>query len=155
MKGTHGGKGRRSSGRYYEGKTRDWLRKLGFDEVEITGKYRPRKIPGRGLMQIRKDLFGCDCVAVNRERMVWCQSKKGLENIRKAITLWKTFPWCRGVERWLVMWTSGVKEPDLIVVDEKGEVIRTTVEMRGFPEKRGLREVIGGTESTAAGEKRA
>lgn len=122
-KGSHGGADRIKKGRYYERKTREWLKRIGFSWVEVVGVYVPRVIKGR-LIMIRKDLFGCDCVAVNGERMVWAQSKLGKENVSKALIKFREMKWPAGIERWIVCWARGEREPEVTRVNHRGEVIK-------------------------------
>ena len=69
---------RQRKGRYYLLKTRDWLKDKGY-EVEIIEKtQRIVTKDDRGkqfVMFMKKDLWGGDLVARNRDELIWVQVK--------------------------------------------------------------------------------
>jgi hypothetical protein len=105
-----------SKGNYYKVKTRKYFEDLGY-HVEYLEKFQRIYTP-KGVLNIKRDLLASDGMAMNKERMIFWQSKLTKHNVADAITQFKKLPFPPTVECWIVVWTTRVKEPEIIQVRE-------------------------------------
>jgi len=109
-----------NKGNYYKKKTKDWLTGEGFT-CEYLEKLQ--RIVSKGkLIYIKRDLFGADILAMNKESIIFVQVKAGKKktgiDIKKAIQEFKKYPFPDCVDRWIVVWRERDKEPEIIDVKE-------------------------------------
>ena len=112
-------------GRYYLIKSRDWMRDKGY-EVEIVEKTQrivTREPNGKQhVLFAKRDLWGADLVARNKEEIIWIQVKSNRGDIAKGIKqlsvddLW---PEDSCVKRWVVYWEPRTREPEIVEVVEE------------------------------------
>jgi len=110
---------------YYRYKTKKWFQEKGYccEYLELYRKIFDRK--KNKAFFIRQDLFGADGISMNKERIIFWNSKFGMPDIKEdkineGIKTFMKFPYpvCKYIERWLVLWKKKVKEPEIIVVEE-------------------------------------
>ena len=111
---------RQRKGRYYLLKTRDWFKDKGY-EVEIIEKtQRIVTKDDRGkqfVMFMKKDLWGGDLVARNRDELIWVQVKSNKGDIGRGIKqLSEDDNWPDNVKRLVVCWEPRVREPEIVEV---------------------------------------
>ena len=119
---------RQRKGRYYLLKTRDWFRDLGY-EVEIVEKTQrivTKDSKGKQFVLFsKKDLWGGDLVARNREELIWIQVKSNKGDIGRGIKqLAEDDNWPESVKRWVVLWEHRAKEPEIVEVHMDEQTIK-------------------------------
>lgn len=109
-----------NKGNYYKKKTKDWLTKEGY-VCEYLEKLQ-RIYTKEKLIYVKRDLFGADILAFNKEKLIFVQVKSGSKttgiNIKKAIEEFSKYPFPDFVDRWIVIWKEKQKEPEIIDVKE-------------------------------------
>lgn len=118
---------RQRKGRYYLLKTRDYLKGLGYqvEIVEKTQRIVTRDDKGKQFVLFsKKDLWGGDLVARNKEELIWVQVKSNKGDIGRGIKqLSEDDEWPESVKRWVMYWEPRAKEPEIIeVVEEDSSV---------------------------------
>jgi len=115
-------------GNYYKYKTKQWLIKQSYcvDYLE-----KLQRVFSKGqLIYVKKDLFGADILAFNKDEMIFVQVKSGEKttgiNIKKAINEFLKYPFPDFVKLWIVVWRPKEKEPEIIDVRELIEPIGGT-----------------------------
>lgn len=70
----------------------------------------------------KKDLWGGDLVARNKEELIWVQVKSNKGDIATGIKqLSEDSDWPESVKRWVVIWEPRARDPEIIeVVEEIG-----------------------------------
>ena len=108
-------------GVYYKQKTKKWFIKKGY-QCEYTETLR-RIFTKKGLIYIKKDLFGADMLAFNEDGYIFANAKFGRNNLSAGLKEFRkfNFPKVKKVEHWLVVWELRVREPEIIVYEEVGE----------------------------------
>ena len=115
-------KQRQRKGRYYLLKTRDYLKNLGYevDIVEKTQRIVTKDDKGKQLVLFqKKDLWGADLVARNREELIWVQVKSNKGDIGRGIKQLsedENWPDSDVVKRWVICWEPRVREPEIVEV---------------------------------------
>jgi len=115
-------------GNYYKYKTKQWLIKQGYcaDYLE-----KLQRVYSKGqLIYVKKDLFGADILAFNKDEMIFVQVKSGEKttgiNIKKSINEFLKYPFPDFVKLWIVIWRPKEREPEIIDVRELTEPIGGT-----------------------------
>ena len=68
-------------------------------------------------MFMKKDLWGGDLVARNRDELIWVQVKSNKGDIGRGIKqLSEDDNWPDNVKRWVVCWEPRVREPEIVEV---------------------------------------
>lgn len=115
-------KQRQRKGRYYLLKTRDYLKNLGYevDIVEKTQRIVTKDDKGKQFVLFqKKDLWGADLVARNREELIWVQVKSNKGDIGRGIKQLSEdehWPDSDVVKRWVMCWEPRVREPEIVEV---------------------------------------
>ena len=115
-------KQRQRKGRYYLLKTRDYLKNLGYevDIVEKTQRIVTKDDKGKQFVLFqKKDLWGADLVARNREELIWVQVKSNKGDIGRGIKQLsedENWPDSDVVKRWVICWEPRVREPEIVEV---------------------------------------
>tara|TARA_R100000687_G_C6320916_1_gene104955 strand:+ start:42 stop:503 length:462 start_codon:yes stop_codon:yes gene_type:complete len=115
-------KQRQRKGRYYLLKTRDYLKNLGYevDIVEKTQRIVTKDDKGKQFVLFqKKDLWGADLVARNREELIWVQVKSNKGDIGRGIKQLsedENWPDSDVVKRWVMCWEPRVREPEIVEV---------------------------------------
>jgi hypothetical protein len=109
-----------NKGNYYKYKTKQWLTKKGYccDYLE-----KLQRVYSKGqLIYVKKDLFGADLIAFNKDELIFIQVKSGKRttgiNIKKAINEFLKYPFPDFVKLWIVIWRPKESEPEIIDVKE-------------------------------------
>jgi hypothetical protein len=104
-------------GNYYKYKTKQWLTKQGYyaDYLE-----KIQRVYSKGqLIYVKRDLFGADILAFNKDEIIFVQVKSGEKttgiNIKKAINEFLKYPFPDFVKLWIVVWRPK-EEPKIIDV---------------------------------------
>lgn len=106
-----------SRGDYYRWKTKKWFQKNGYS-VEYVEVYRRIVKDGKVLL-LKKDLFGADMIAMNGQEIVFANSVLYKKNIAKHVKEFEKYPFPDCVERWVVVWEKGKREPDIVEVGKQ------------------------------------
>ena len=113
-------KQRQRKGRYYMMKTRDWLKKLGYqvEIVEKTQRIVTKDDKGKQFVLFsKKDLWGGDLVARNKEELIWIQVKSNKGDIGRGIKqLSEDEDWPDHIKRWVICWEPRQREPEIVEV---------------------------------------
>lgn len=101
-------------GTYYRLKTKKWFKEKGYfcEYLEKTQRiYTKGKV-----IFIKRDIAGADGLAMNEKEIIFWQAKLNTANIASAIKEFHKFPYPDIVQRWIVVWTSRVREPQIVEV---------------------------------------
>lgn len=107
-------------GNYYRKKTIDWLTKEGYD-VEIIEKNQ-RIYNGDQIINIKRDIRGCDLMAINEDEIIFIQCKSRSQDINAGIKQMKQYVWPPCVKLQVIYWEERAKEPTVIdvpVIDDE------------------------------------
>ena len=113
---------RQRKGRYYLLKSRDYLKNLGYevDIVEKTQRIVTKDDKGKRFVLFqKKDLWGADLVARNRDELIWVQVKSNKGDIGRGIKQLsedENWPESDVVKRWVMCWEPRVREPEIVEV---------------------------------------
>jgi hypothetical protein len=104
-------------GSYYKQRTKAWLEARGWtvaflERVLWIPSRDPEKPEAR--VPIKRDQFGADLLAMKREALAFCQVKLGRDNVLRAVQEFGKFPFPPFVQRWVVVWTKGASNPEVI-----------------------------------------
>ena len=99
-------------GNYYRKKTADWFKKEGYD-VEIIEKNQRIWTP-KGVIFIKRDLWGADLCAKNEEEIIFIQCKTNRVDINKGIAELNETRWPQTVKKVVVIWELRAREPEII-----------------------------------------
>lgn len=106
-------------GNYYKRRTKQWLEKKGY-VVGYLERYR-RFLKGRSIKYIREDIFGADLVAMNKEEIIFINSifndKQRSAHVADHMKGFLKYPYPPFVQRWIVVWSFKVKEPEIIEIE--------------------------------------
>ena len=101
-------------GTYYRLKTKKWFKEKGYwtEYLELQ-----QRIFTKGkVLFIRRDLAGADGLSMNGKEIIFWQSKLNTAHIADAIKEFNKYPFPDCVERWIIVWTPRVSEPQIIEV---------------------------------------
>ena len=117
---------RQRKGRYYLLKSRDYMKDLGYETEIVEKVQRIVTKDDRGKHHVlfsKKDLWGADLVARNKEELIWVQVKCNSCDIATGIKqLCTDDNWPEFIKRWVICWEPRQKEPEIIEVKEGDEV---------------------------------
>lgn len=103
-----------NKGNYYKLKTKKWFIDKGYfcDYLE-----KAQRIFTKGkVIFIKRDVAGADGMAMNGKEIIFWQSKLTGHNIAQAIKEFHKFPYPEFVKRWVIVWTKGKGEPQIVEV---------------------------------------
>jgi len=109
-----------NKGNYYKVKTKKW-----FEADDYTVEYleKLQHVYAKGkVIYIKRDLLGADGLAVNDNEFILWNSISNRGDIAKHIKRFKEYPCPDFIKRYVILWESRAKEPELIEVDV--EVLR-------------------------------
>ncbi|MEM2615753.1 MAG: hypothetical protein QXO44_03295 [Thermoplasmatales archaeon] len=109
----------RNKSNYYRWKTKKWFQDKGY-HVEYVEVYR-RIVKENKTILLKKDLFGADMIAMNANEIIFANSVFGRKNIAKHVKEFEKYPFPDFVERWIVVWDKGKREPEIVEVGGKYE----------------------------------
>jgi hypothetical protein len=117
-------KSRAQKGNYYKLKTKKWFLDKGY-ACEYLEKMQ-RIFTKKGIIFIKKDVFGADGVAMNKDEIIFWNSKFGRSNISAGIKEFEQFPYPKSVKRWVVVWGLREREPEIHFLEdeEKSEEVK-------------------------------
>lgn len=104
----------KNKGTYYRWKTKKWFEEKGYS-VEYLETYR-RIVRDSKVVLIKKDIFGADMVAMDGKEIVFANSVFGRKNISKHVKEFLKYPFPPQVEKWIVVWEKGKREPEIIEI---------------------------------------
>jgi|SRR5437899_9139222 len=104
-------------GSYYQARSKKWLEAAGYvvGPLQLYGWIKTSD----GLRPVKRDAFGADLLAVSRDLLVFVQCKggeswrSGLAAARAAFARYPLAPSCA---QWILGWSPGAREPDVIIV---------------------------------------
>ena len=99
-------------GNYYRLKTKKFYEEEGW-RVEIIEKNQ-RIFTPKGVIFIKRDVWGADMVAVKNDEELWIQSKTNPVDINKGLMEFKKYPMPARVKQVVVIWQPRAKEPEII-----------------------------------------
>lgn len=105
-----------AKGNYYKRKTKKWFQERGYWTEYLESRQR---IFAQGkVFFLVRDIVGADGISMNGKHVVFWQCKLGTKNIAEAIKTFNKFPFpkCDEVQRWIIVWTMRVSEPEIIEV---------------------------------------
>jgi hypothetical protein len=107
------------TGSYYKLRSKRFLEAEGFT-VALLERLQliPPKVAGGRMIPIKRDQLGSDLLAVSADRIVFVQVKFGRNNVAAGRKAFAAFPCPRPAEQWILVWTKGAREPDVIVCSE-------------------------------------
>jgi len=115
----------KSRANYYRYRTKRWFQEKGYccEYLETYRKIYDKE--RKKAFFIRRDLFAADGISMNRDRIIFWNSKFGLPDVQETkinegIEAFMKFPYplCEHIERWLVLWKKRAREPEIIVIEE-------------------------------------
>ena len=121
-------------GNYFVLRTRKWLESRGYEvgKVEQLSRFvKKTRDEATGVIteEVRwskRDLWGADLVARNRDRLLWIQVKSCAEDVTKGMKALGRGPWPKSkeIELWVVWWPLRRRSAlgPIIEVVEIGEV---------------------------------
>jgi len=119
----------KNKGQTFKVKTKKWFIERGY-ACEYAELLRTIFLgPGKLLYQ-KKDLFGADGIAMNGHEIIFWNSKATDQShhVREGIEEFNKFPFPPFVKRWLVVWTTRVKEPTIYDVETGTSLMTQKVE---------------------------
>lgn len=108
-----------SKGNYYRLRTKKWFEKKGFwvETIEKT-----QRIFVKGMVIFKKsDLAGADLLAMDGAQIIFANSVFGKKNVASHLKEFAKYPYPAFVERWVVVWEKGWREPEIIEFKGEGE----------------------------------
>jgi hypothetical protein len=111
-----------NKGNYYKLRTKQWLLKKGYQVgfLELTNRIIVRSKDKKGIKNkiifIKKDQFGADLLAMNKEELIFIQVKFGKKNISTAIKEFTKFKFPSFTKKWIVVWEFRASEPEIIEI---------------------------------------
>jgi len=105
-----------NKGTYYKYKTKKW-----FQEHDYFAEYLEKNmrlfINGK-IIFVKRDVAGSDGLAMNKKHVVFWQSKLNKDHVAAAVDEFNKFPFPKSeaIERWIMIWTKGNGEPEIIKV---------------------------------------
>lgn len=105
-------------GSYYKLRTKKWLEEKGYqvgflERIHWLFKAGQRSIP------IKKDQFGSDLLAVNKEQVIFVQVKLNRKNIADARKEFSKYKFPDFADVWIVVWEPRAREPEIIEYSEQ------------------------------------
>ena len=101
-------------GSYYRLKTKKWLEAKGWTVATLERHQRIFDEKKNKIFFIKRDIFGSDMMAMNGEQMIFVNSVFGKSNIASHIKEFAKYPFPKYIEKWVVVWERGDREPDII-----------------------------------------
>lgn len=104
-------------GAYYKNRTKAWLEARGWSVGFLE---RVMWIPSRDPLKpedripIKRDQFGADLLAMKPDAVAFVQVKFGRDKVLDAVREFGKFPFPPFVEQWVVVWTKGAHNPEVI-----------------------------------------
>ncbi|HOK41584.1 MAG TPA: hypothetical protein PLD27_11160 [bacterium] len=104
----------------YKYKTKKYFEKKGY-MVEYLERVQTLKIRNR-YIYIKKDIFGADLLAINKDELLFIQVKSGKDNtgIKKSEAISELekiiMPKCKHIKKQLFIWRKFKREPEIIEV---------------------------------------
>jgi len=99
-------------GNYYRLKTKKWFEKEGY-LVENLEKSQ-RIFTKKGVIFIKKDIWGSDLIAKNNKEIIFIQVKSNRTDINKGIKEIEGTVWPEFIKRVIVIWEPRAREPEII-----------------------------------------
>lgn len=91
-------------------KTQHLLEKMGY-ETQNAEKFIRYLDRATGKMKMfKKDLFGADVIAMNRDKIIFVQVKSDSGDRSAGIKEFQKYPFPEFVDRWVVIWTGNEHE---------------------------------------------
>jgi len=108
-----------NKGNYYKIKTKKWFEKQGYfcDYLEKLQRIYDKKRDK--VIFIKKDIAGADGFAMNGEEIIFWNAKFNKDNIAKGIREFIRYPYPKFVQRWIIVWERGKREPEIVEIDIK------------------------------------
>lgn len=103
-----------SKGNYWKLKTKKWFEKDGY-YCELLEKTF-RVFVKNKVIFVKRDILASDGVAVRNDQIIFWQCKLNKKNVAAAIREFKKIPFPKFVNLWVVVWTPGAREPEIIEV---------------------------------------
>lgn len=107
-----------NKGNYYKLRTKKWLEKKGYDVATMEKMYRVFNPKSKDVIYTKQDQFGSDLLAMNRDELVFVQVKFNTARgkINEAMREYARFPFPDFVNKWIVVWERGAREPEIIEI---------------------------------------
>jgi hypothetical protein len=106
----------RNSGKYYKIKTKKWFLGKGyFCEYLEKNQTIFNKKTGK-IIFIKRDIAGADGLAMNKDEIIFWNSKSGHANIKQGIEEFQKYPYPGYVKRWIVKWIPRKAEPEVVII---------------------------------------
>ena len=106
----------KNAGNYYKLRTKKWLEKKGF-QVATMEKMLRIPIKDDKVIFIKKDQFASDLLAISEEQIIFIQVKLNRKHIAEGIKGLAAFKMPKWVDKWVVIWSKGDREPEVIEVE--------------------------------------
>jgi len=118
-----------AKGSYYKLRTKRWLETKGY---AVAFMERIQWIPkGHGhMIPVKRDQFGADLLAMNRDEMILVQVKFGKGSRAAARRTFDTFPIPPFVSTWIVSWEARARTPEIQVYAFSGRATRSLHDSR-------------------------
>ena len=106
-----------SKGNYYRKRTKDFYEKDGW-RVDICEKNQ-RIFTPKGIVFVKKDLWGADLIAAKGEEMMFIQCKTNRSHINLGLKEFRKYPVPSSVKQIVVIWEPRAKEPEVCEVEKE------------------------------------
>lgn len=104
-------------GNYYKIRTKNWFIKKGY-QCELLERLNRIYLPKtKQIIFQKKDVFGADGLAMNKEEIIFWNAKFGKKNIASGIKEFKKFEFPSFVKLWLIVWEYRKREPEIVEVN--------------------------------------
>ena len=100
-------------GNYWKYKTKKWFEDQGY-YVDYLEKNQ-RIVANGKVIFIKKDIMGCDGIAMNKQHIVFWQSKLNKKNIAEALKEFDKYPWpnSKHIDVWVIIWEPRQRVPTI------------------------------------------
>ena len=115
----------KNRGNYYKYRSKQWLIKQGY-QVEYLERLQRIVTKSGKLLNIKRDMFCSDLMAISKDEVIFANSVFGRLNIASHIKAYKALvlPKCKHIKVWVLVWEIRAKDPEIIdckEVEKEGE----------------------------------
>ena|SRR3990167_10369906 len=105
----------KNAGNYYKLRTKKWLKAKGFEVATMERMLRISK--DDKVIFIKQDQMASDLLAVSEEQIIFIQVKLNRKHIAEGVKGLAAFKMPKWVDKWVVVWSRGAREPEVIEVE--------------------------------------
>ena len=101
-------------GNYWKYKTKQWFEEQGYYVVYL--EKNQRIVANGKVIFIKRDLLGCDGLSMNKQHIIFWQSKLSKTHISDALKEFSKYPWPKSkqIDVWVIVWTPRQRVPTIV-----------------------------------------